>query len=290
MKRKIININQDKCNGCGLCIPDCPEGALQMIDGKARLISDLFCDGLGACIGTCPEGAISVIEREATPYDEKQVMQNIIKQGDPVILAHLEHLVEHGEMKLFTQAVEVIEEQNLVVSHNIKQFIEKHSKGSANSHEQLPCGCPGTLAQQFNKNNTSQDTRVKELNNHDIPSELQQWPVQLKLLNPMAPYFNNANLLIAADCVPVAYGNFHKDFLKDKIVILFCPKLDPYVDEYIDKLQVILENHNISSITTVHMEVPCCSGVNHIVDEAMKRSGKNIPLNDTIITIQGVRK
>jgi NAD-dependent dihydropyrimidine dehydrogenase PreA subunit len=211
MKRKIISIDGNKCTGCGQCIPDCPEGAIQIIDGKARLISDLFCDGLGACIGTCPEGAISVIEREAVPYDEKKVMENIVRQGPSVIKAHLEHLADHGQTGLYNEAVEYLKEHKIDVPGNV------HAAG-------LPhhAACPGSMARSIPRASSATSLRSSE----KAESELRQWPVQLKLLNSAAPYFDNADLLISADCVPFACAGFHAELLRGKILIIFCPKLD----------------------------------------------------------------
>jgi len=269
MKRKIININEEKCNGCGLCVPDCPEGALQVIDGKVRLISDLFCDGLGACIKTCPQGAMSTEEREAEPYDEFKVMENVVKGGENVIKAHLQHLKEHGEEGFYAQAVEYLERNDLEIPEQ--------------EEEKLPCGCPGTMQKDLSRErkNTSPAQQV------NISSELNNWPIQLKLINPNAPYLQNADLVIAADCTAFAYPNFHQKFLKDKVLIMLCPKLDSDLDLYIQKLAVIFEKHNINSITLVHMEVPCCGGVEMIIREAMEKSGKNTIIKDYTVSING---
>lgn len=280
MKRKIINIDEEKCTGCGQCIPDCPEGALQLIDGKARLVSDLFCDGLGACMGTCPEGAISVIEREAEPYNEKTVMETIARQGGPVIRAHLEHLISHGETALYNQAIEYLIENNIPVPG--QQGAGCHP-GPAHHGQHPFAACPGSSARSITRERPSGDQRRSA----ETESELRQWPVQLKLLNPAAPYFDNADLLISADCVPFAYAGFHEDFLCDKIVIIFCPKLDTDIDGYIAKLADIFSHHKINSITVVHMEVPCCGGVRYVVDEALTQSGNKIPVTEVTITIEG---
>ncbi len=273
MKRNIITIDEAKCNGCGLCVPDCPEGALQIIDGKARLVSDLFCDGLGACIGTCPEGALLVETREAEPYDERKVMAKVVKQGPGVIRAHLNHLSEHGEMKFLREAVEFLEEKNIPMP----------------DYEPAPavevCGCPGSAAMDMR--GRCHEGHGDSGDGPRVESELRQWPVQLKLLNPNAPYFNRADLLLAADCVPFAYGDFHRDFLSGKIVIMFCPKLDPYVEEYVDKLSAILSLHEIRSITVARMEVPCCGGVHVILQRAMQKAGKDIPVVEFVISARG---
>ncbi|OPY30322.1 MAG: Heterodisulfide reductase subunit A-like protein [Methanocella sp. PtaU1.Bin125] len=276
MKRKIISIDEDKCTGCGQCIPDCPEGAIQLIDGKARLISDLFCDGLGACIGTCPEGAISVVEREAEPYDEKKVMENIVRQGPLVIKAHLEHLASHGQKELYDQAVEYLKERKIRIPgerHPGRQL--QHAPGAA---------CPGTMARSIPRAGPSAVGRPLS---EKAESELRQWPVQLSLLNPAATYFDNADLLIAADCVPFAYAGFHTELLRGKIVIIFCPKLDADIDGYVAKLTEIFKGHEIKSITVAHMEVPCCNGVRYVVDRALERAAKKIPVSEKTITIQG---
>jgi ferredoxin len=278
MKRKIICIDENKCTGCGECIPDCPEGAIQLIDGKARLVSDLFCDGLGACIGTCPQGAISVIEREAEPYDEKKVMENIVRQGAPVIRAHLEHLASHGQTELYDEAIEYLKEHKIAIPDNNGPI--RHSKPTHSGHLPL-ASCPGSAAKSIPRKSSHLQPSEK------TESELRQWPIQLKLLNPAAPYFDNADLLITADCVPFAYAGFHAELLRDRIVIIFCPKLDSDIDDYIMKLAEIFSTHTIKSIMVAHMEVPCCSGVRYIVGRALERSAKNIPVTEKMITIQG---
>ncbi|MEI7433604.1 MAG: 4Fe-4S binding protein [Methanomicrobiales archaeon] len=280
MKRNIISIDVNKCTGCGRCIPDCPEGALQIIDGKARLVSDLFCDGLGACIGTCPEGAISVIEREADAYDEKTVMETIVRQGEPVIRAHLEHLAGHGQKDLYRQAIDYLKEHSLAIpDHTTTEGIRKPAGQSKPDFG----SCPGSASRSI-----ARDTRTGPRQpSGTTSSELRQWPVQLKLLNPAATYFENADLLVSVDCVPFAYAGFHQDILQGKILIIFCPKLDSDIDEYITKLVNILVLHTIKSITVVHMEVPCCSGVRYVVDQALEKSGKTIPVKDFTITISG---
>ena len=270
MLRKIIEINESKCTGCGLCIPDCPEGALQIIDGKARLISDLFCDGLGACVGACPEDAMKVVEREAEPYSEEVVMENIIKAGPNTIKAHLEHLKEHGEHELFAQAVEVLKKKNLQVP--------ELNGGEA----KMGCGCPGTNIKAIDREQKDDDYQPITAG-----SQLGQWPVQMQLINPQAGYFDNADLLIAADCTPFAYANFHQKFIKGKITITLCPKLDSTMDQYLEKLVAILQSHTINSITVVHMEVPCCTGIVKLVERAIRESGKNVLLKDYTISLAG---
>lgn len=269
MKRKIIKIEEEKCTGCGACIPDCPEGALQVIDGKARLISDLFCDGLGACIKTCPTGAMSIEEREAEPYDEYKAMENIAKGGENVIRAHLDHLKDHGEEKFFAQAVDFLQKNNIEVP---KETVKP-----------LPCGCPGTMQKDLSK----KERTITQNPNVTLQSELNNWPIQLKLINPYAPYLHKADLVIAADCTAFAYPNFHQKFLKNKVLIMLCPKLDTDINSYIEKLTLIFEKQEINSITLVHMEVPCCGGVEMIIKEAMQKSGKNIIVKDYTVSIEG---
>lgn len=303
-KRKIIKIDEEKCNGCGVCIPNCPEGAMQVINGKARLISDLFCDGLGACIGTCPKGAISIEEREAERYDEKKVMENIVKQGKDVIVAHLKHLKEHGENQYLRAALEFLKEKKIKISiplpedHGRSPWSggARHHRGGSGRHptgeargvpveEIMPkseCGCPGSKILNLKRKADGGQGPCQTLQ-----SELQQWPIQLHLLNPNAPYFKGAELLIAADCVPFSYANFHQRLLKGKTLIIFCPKLDNARDIYLDKLTQILKNNSIHSITLAHMEVPCCFGLVNILEEAFKASGKNIMVKDYTISIQG---
>ena len=273
-KRKIIKIDEKKCTGCSLCIPNCPEGALQMIDNKARLISDLFCDGLGACIGHCPEGAINIEEREAEPYDENKVMENIVKQGKNVIKAHLKHLEEHGAHQYLKEAIQFLKKKNIALPKNIS------------SDKKLPCGCPGTAVKDFR--DTKKKTKDAKHISHAV-SELRQWPVQIMLVPSSAPYLNNADILIAADCVPFAYANFHQELLSGKVLLIGCPKLDD-AEFYKEKITQIIKDNDIKSITCAHMEVPCCFGLVNIVESAIKASGKNMPFKDITISIKGEKK
>jgi ferredoxin len=250
--RKIIEIDEDVCDGCGNCIPNCPEGALQVIDGKARLISDLFCDGLGACIGECPVGAINVVNREAESYNETKVMENIARQGKNVISAHLKHLKAHDETSLYNEALEYLKNNNIEIMENVEvaQITE-------------------LLAQ----------LTAKE-------SKLKQWPVQIMLVPSTAPYLKDADLLIAADCVPFAYAGFHEDFLENKALLIGCPKLDDS-EFYMKKFTEIFRLNDIKSVTVAHMEVPCCFGMLSIIKQAVKDSGKDIPVKAVNIGIRG---
>lgn len=262
--RQIIHIDHDKCDGCGLCIPDCPEGALQLIDGKAHLISDIFCDGLGACIGNCPRDAISTVEREAEEYDERLTMENIIKAGPNVIKAHLKHLKDHVQTEYFNTAVEVLKERNLEVP-------------DLGSEED--CGCPGTQMQDISPAGSSQPRG-------DNVSELRQWPVQITLMHPKAPFLDNSHVVVIADCVAVADPNLHRDLIHGKTVLMGCPKLDD-AEYYIDKLAEIFRSNRIKSITVARMTVPCCGGMVTIVEEAVRRSEKEIPIINEIVSLEG---
>ncbi len=262
-KRQIIEIDEDKCNGCTLCIPNCPEGAIQIIDNKARLISDLFCDGLGACINHCPEDAITIIEREAEPYDETKTMQNIIKHGPNTIKAHLQHLLDHNETKYYNEAINVLKKNNIKIPE-VKPM--QHS------------GCPGAALQ---------DLRSKTNNiSVEQETELRQWPIQLNLLPPTAPFFNDANLLIAADCTAFANPNFHSKLLRGKAIAIGCPKLDN-IEKYKEKIKSIIEMNNLSTITVAIMEVPCCFSLYKITEDALSETGKRITLKKIVVGIDG---
>ena len=226
MIRKIIKIDEEKCNGCGACVSACHEGAIGLVDGKAKLLRDDYCDGLGDCLPTCPTGAITFEKREAADYNEKAVMENKLKK--------------HG------------------IAH----------------HD----GCPGSRLSRIMHEHSSPNEVKAE-------SRLSQWPVQIKLVPVNAPYFDGADLLIAADCTAFAYGNFHNDFIKDKITLIGCPKLDSV--DYSEKLTAILAVNDIRSVTVVRMEVPCCGGIQMAVQKALDASGKRIPLNVTVISTDG---
>jgi len=270
-KRKIIEIDEEKCIGCGDCIPGCPEGALQVIDGKARLVSDIFCDGLGACIGDCPEDAMKVVEREAEPYDERKVMANILKQGENVVKAHLEHLKDHGEEGYLKEALKFLEEEGVEIP------LEEEATA-------LPCGCSGAKVMDLRDKKGDIDAPKTELE-----SELRQWPVQLHLVPPAAPYFSDVDLLVTADCVPFAYANYHQELLKGRAVAVGCPKLDD-IDAHKEKLKSIIEGNDLKSITVAIVEVPCCSGLLSATEEALRESGRDIPLKHVVIGIDGTIK
>jgi Pyruvate/2-oxoacid:ferredoxin oxidoreductase delta subunit len=243
--RKIVRIDEERCNGCGLCIPNCAEGALQIVDGKAKLISDKFCDGLGACLGHCPQDAIIISEREAEEFDERAVELHLHEEKGPERKAKVEaRTVTHPSM--------------------------------------LHGGCPSSRPMQFK----TADPGKEEDTVRPSVSMLTHWPVQLKLVPVDAPYFKDADLLVAADCVPVACPDFHRRFLKGRTVVVGCPKLDD-LRYYREKLAEIFKNNSIKTVTVLYMEVPCCLGLVKATEEAMKASGKNIPISRVRIGTQG---
>jgi ferredoxin len=271
MLRKIIWINEYKCDGCGNCVPECHEGALQIIDGKARLISDLFCDGLGACLGHCPTGALTIEEREAEKYDEKKVMDYIVRGGINVIKAHLEHLRNHEEFEYLRDALEYLRDNNIENPMTEKGLKEK----------QALCGCANSSEMVLQNNNESNEEDGNRV------SHLRQWPIQLYLVSPNAPYYGNSDLLLAADCCGFSYPNFHKDFLKGKSLAIACPKLDTHKQIYLDKLITMITESNLKSITVLIMQVPCCSGLAQLVQQAIDITGSSIPVNITVISHTG---
>jgi NAD-dependent dihydropyrimidine dehydrogenase PreA subunit len=275
-KRKIITIDEKKCNGCGLCIPNCPEGAIQIIDQKARLISDLFCDGLGACIGHCPQGAISIEEREAVAYDEKKVMSNIVKQGKNTIKAHLLHLKEHNEHKYLQLALDYLREQkieNPLLAEAPAVLKNEHALG----------GCPGSRAFDFRQ----PPVQAQGEQTGKRPSELRQWPLQLHLISPQASYYQKADLLLAADCTAFTLGDFHKDYLKGKALAIACPKLDQDKDVYVEKLIALIDEALINTLTVIIMQVPCCGGLVAIAQQALDQAKRKIPIKTVIVSLQG---
>jgi ferredoxin len=292
MVRKIIHIDEQSCNGCGLCIPNCPEGAIQLIDGKARVISDLFCDGLGACMGHCPEGAITIEEREAEPYDERKVMENIIKGGPHVIEAHFQHLEEHGEHGYLSQAKAVLKEKGITLPESAAAPAAVGAVGMA-----AEGGCPGSRALNFaaagseqaaaEKATTVQSTAMQSMGDEDDFSELTHWPVQLHLTPAMAPHFEGKDVLLSADCVAYTMGNFHRKFLKGKMVAIACPKLDTDQEIYRDKITALIDHVHINTLTVVTMEVPCCRGLLMIAREAASAASRKIPIKSVVVSVKG---
>lgn len=296
MKREIIQIDEEKCTGCGLCVPNCHEGALQIIDAKAVLVSDLMCDGLGACIGHCPEGALTIEEREAEPYDEVKVMEIMMGKGKNVVKAHLKHLKDHGEVEFLKQGVTCLMQNKDHANFDVMEVInEVHqipagNKNLNNINEMKPVitpmihhhggGCPGSQAREFNQTKINQDTE-------NIPSALTQWPVQMHLINPMASYFQSADLLVAADCVAFSLGNFHSKFLQGKKLAIACPKLDTNKEVYLEKLIRLIDDAKVNTITVMIMEVPCCGGLLQLAVNATQRSNRKVPVKAITVGIQG---
>lgn len=290
MKREIIKIDEEKCNGCGICIPACPEGALQIIDNKARLVSDLMCDGLGACIGECPEGAIEIELREAEPYNETAVIKEIIKHGENTVVAHLIHLKEHGEMDFMKEALAFLHANQDTYDFDLGEvkYRVHNNKAEAAGDGCATGGCPGAATVDFNIDiNKVESAAQPQQVVSDQPSELRQWPVQMHLLNPNAPYFRGADVLLAADCAGFSIGNFHSKFLKGKSLAIACPKLDQGTDIYIDKLVAMIDEAQINTLQVMIMEVPCCGGLLQMAKMAQDRAERKIPLKRTLISIKG---
>ncbi|ACN17119.1 ferredoxin (4Fe-4S iron-sulfur cluster binding protein) [Desulforapulum autotrophicum HRM2] len=237
--RKIIEIDEEKCDGCGNCVPSCAEGAIEIIDGKAKVVKDQYCDGLGACMGECPQGALTLVEREADAFDEEAV----------------------------------------------EAFLKSKDKNSAPASS--GCGCPSETLHTFSTLDESAcQTANKPVIMGESASALGHWPVQIRLVPPTAPFLKDADLLVTADCVPIAYGSFHQDFLKDKVVMMGCPKFDDK-DAYVEKFTQIFAGNTIKSITVLIMEVPCCSGLPGILERAMALADKKIPMTKTVISARG---
>jgi len=242
--RKIVHIEEDKCNGCGLCVPSCAEGAIQIINGKAKLVKDQYCDGLGACLGECPQDAIRIIERNAEEFDEEAALE------------HVKTLKKSSD----------------------KSHLHQHQSG----------GCPGSKIRTFLDEPQSKSEIEENETTTTLKSQLRQWPIQISLVPIKAPFFENSNLMITADCVPFAYAEYHPKLLKGKVVLIGCPKLDD-VEFYADKLTQIVSSNNIASITVAYMEVPCCRGIVSAIETAIKNSGKVVSLEKVCISIDGNR-
>lgn len=294
MKRDILKIDDDLCNGCGQCVPNCHEGALQVIDGKVRLVSELMCDGLGACIGHCPEGAITIETREAEPYSETRVMEQMKNKGKNTIIAHLKHLKDHGEKGYVHEGVTYLKEHSAELNFNLDEVIEAvHNHGGtvaaaqqthvhAHNHEGGG-GCPGSRTMVIEKpGNSGANSPVA-----DQPSELRQWPVQMHLVNPNAPYFRGSDLLLAADCVAFSMGGFHSNHLKGRSLAIACPKLDHGSEIYIEKLTAMIDVSKVNTITVMMMEVPCCGGLLQMVRTALANATRKVPVKKMIVGING---
>lgn len=285
MEREIIKIDEELCNGCGLCVPNCHEGALQIIDGKARLVSELMCDGLGACIGHCPEGAITIEKREAEAYDEERVMEEILPKGINTIRAHLAHLKEHNEHTYLRQGLQYLIRHKSELDFNAEELISQISDPEPTSladkqEETMACGCPGSAARTFRQESSIGSSGT-------LPSMLTHWPVQMHLINPAAAHFRNSHLLVAADCTAFSMGSFHRDFLKGKTLAIACPKLDSNRDIYVEKMIRLIDESHLDMMTVLIMEVPCCSGLVQLVEEAMYQCNRQIPVKVVTIGVQG---
>ena len=267
MLRQVITINEDLCDGCEKCVTSCAEGALKLIDGKARLINEIFCDGLGACIGGCPQNAITVVEKETEVYNEALVIRRIIPVGEPTIIAHLKHLYEHGQMSYVKEALEILKQENIHISIEDIKKLEREEERPEKRIAESRQGKFDTMA-------------PKEV-------RLQQWPIQLHLESPFAEVFQNAKLLLTADCVPLAYPNFHSEFLGNHALAIACPKLDSNKDAYLNKIVTMITESNLQEITVLIIQVPCCSGLYHLAKQAIETSGKSIPLHVKVISIDG---
>lgn len=264
IQRKIIRIDEDLCNGCGQCIPSCPEQAIQLVDtpdgSKARLVKEIYCDGLGACIGTCPTGALTIEEREAEPYDDEATIIRIQEVAPELLSTHIKHLQEH--------TTEMAAQPGQPTPSS--QFV-----------------CPSATMLHWEKQE-GEEKKSAEQTAPFLPSELRQWPVQLHLVGPGAPYFKNADLFVVADCVPFAYADFHRTFLQGehRAIAVGCPKLDD-TQAYLEKITQIITTAHPKSITVVNMEVPCCFGLFRIVQLAVEQSGRDVSVKTVTISIKG---
>lgn len=274
-KRNIIEIDENKCNGCGECVPNCPEGALKIVDGKAKVVDEVYCDGLGACIGHCPQDAIKVVKREAAEYDEKKVIDNISKHGKEAIKEHLHHLHEHGQTKELDEARAYLKSK----SSKTEDMKIKTSKRKAKA-----CSCPGAQVRDLKAEKA--DSRSKDKKNKFADNfSLNQWPVQLNLLPPNTPFFEDAHILICADCVAYANPSFYTKLLEGKALAIGCPKLDD-VEEYQEKLEDIFRENKTKEVTVAIMEVPCCRGLWNAVEMAARKVDRKIKVNTEIVSIR----
>lgn len=302
--REIIEIDEDTCDGCGACATGCPEGALQIIEGKARLVGESLCDGLGACLGECPRGAISVTRREAEAYDEAKVMEGMSRLGPPVIAAHLEHLAHHGQDLLESQALAWLTARGL---EDPRKTVPSAVPGGA-APDCRGGGCPGSASRRFNARAASVEAvrtlagpglsraEARGLSRAEAPaaqpnpgaadqsSALGHWPIQLHLANPGAPQYRGAKLLIAADCTAFALGSFHPSLLSGRSLVIACPKLDDRTG-YVEKLARLIAL--ASRLEVAIMEVPCCSGLLKLVTEARALAGLDTPIAVTVVGVEG---
>lgn len=286
MQREIIKIDEEKCTGCGECVPNCHEGALQVIDGKVRLVSELMCDGLGACIGHCPENAITIEKREAQPYDEITVISEMVHKGANTVTAHLKHLKDHNEHGYLKEGLNWMEMHEKDVPFSVREVIAvvKGEKNQINDggaiHSHHGGSCPGSRERIIAPAGVSAIVA-------DTPSQLTHWPVQMHLINPNSPVYRGADLLLAADCVAFSLGSFHSAFLKNRSLAIACPKLDHGTETYIDKLVAMVDIAKVNSITVMMMEVPCCGGLMQMVRSALAKASRKVPVKAVIVSIDG---
>ena len=269
MERQIIRIDEEKCDGCGLCADGCPEGALQIIDGKARLVSEITCDGLGACVGECPQGAILVETREAAPYDERATLDNILPMGANTLKAHLRHLHHHAQTRYLQQAEAYLAERGVAVPDYKEKAMHQ---------------CPGSAPRSLER---AAPAAAAE----GLVSQLTQWPVQMHLISPMNPVFHKADLLLAADCVAFAMADFNQKWLPGKKLAIACPKLDSNQESYISKETALIDEAEVNTITVMIMEVPCCGGLLRAAQTAAQAATRRVPLKVVVVGVDGeIRK
>jgi len=281
----MIKIDEDKCNGCGICVPNCHEGALQVIDGKVRLISYLMCDGLGACIGHCPEGAITIESREAEPYDEIKVMEIMVSKGFNTVVAHLRHLREHNETVFLKQGMGFLMANKSTLNFMVEDVKNAvHQQENTSSEAGCNGGCLGSKTVAFNP---AEIKMADHQSPGSIQSQLRQWPVQLHLINPAAAHFAGSDLLVAADCSAFALGDFHQNWLKNKTLVIACPKLDQGKEIYLQKFISLIESAKVNTITVLIMEVPCCGGLLQLVQMAIAQAGRKVPVKAITVSIRG---
>lgn len=287
MVRDVVKIDEELCNGCGICIPECHEGALQIIDGKARLVSDLMCDGLGACLNHCPQGAMEIEKREAEAYDETKVMALMVEKGRNTVIAHLAHLKDHKEFGFLKEGVAYLTAHAIEIDFDVQEVIAiVHNGGPIKmvkplAHKPSGGGCPGSQERVFKPGVMPQETSISGA------SELRQWPVQLHLLNPSASFFQKADVVLAADCVAFSLGDFHSKWLKGKALAIACPKLDQGLDSYLSKLTSMIDDAEINTLTVMIMQVPCCSGLLQLAKTAVEKASRKIPIKAIVVGLEG---